>query len=92
MICKEVSNLSSDRGTESVPMIPAKKIRIEWSDEMVETLISSYQASDCLWNMTISEYRDQTKKSLALEDIGVSNWLLECTVDSFVFHNWTPNK
>ena len=36
---------------------------------MLEQLIDSYQEHECLWNMTIADYKDQQKRSLAFETI-----------------------
>lgn len=46
---------------------PAKKQKIEWNDDMIETLINAYQAKPSLWDMTKNEYKDVNKKNLALE-------------------------
>ena len=45
---------------------------ITWSEEAIDTLINCFQSHECLWNVTGGDYNDQSKKSLALEEVDVS--------------------
>ena len=39
-----------------------KLSKIMWTDDMIETLITSYQPYDAMWNMTIPDFKNQNKK------------------------------
>ena len=41
----------------------------KWNDEIIEELVNLYHTNDCLWKMTIKDYRDQHKKLIILEQI-----------------------
>ena len=43
-----------------------------WSEEAIDTLINSFQSHTCLWNVTSGDYKDQNKRSLALEEVDIS--------------------
>ena len=43
-----------------------------WTDDMIETLIESYQEHECLWNMSIADYKDKHKWSLPYESVDLN--------------------
>ena len=43
-----------------------------WSEKEIDTLINCFQSHECLWNVTSGDYKDQNRKSLALEEIDMS--------------------
>ena len=49
-----------------------KKTSKTWSEEAIDTLINCFQSHECLWNITSGDYKDQNKKSLALEEVDMS--------------------
>ena len=40
-----------------------------WSAETIDTLINCFQSHECLRNVTSGGYKDQNKKSSALEEV-----------------------
>lgn len=40
-----------------------------WSDEAIDDLISSYVPHECLWDVSCDDYKDQTQKALAYDQI-----------------------
>ena len=51
---------------------PGKAVNVSkvmWTDDVIETLITSYQPYDASWNMTIPDFKNQNKKTLYLEKI-----------------------
>ena len=42
------------------------------SEEAIDTLINCSQSHECLWNVTSGDYKDQNRKSLALEAVDMS--------------------
>ena len=43
-----------------------------WSEEAIDTLINCFQSQECIWNDTSGDYKDQNRKSLALEEFDIS--------------------
>ena len=43
-----------------------------WSEEAIDTLINCFQSHECLWNVTSRNYKDQSRKYLALEEFDMS--------------------
>ena len=48
-----------------------------WSEEAIDTLINCFQSQECLWNVASGDYKDQKKRSLALEvDISMQEYYM----------------
>ena len=39
-----------------------------WSEEAIDTLINCFHSHECTWNVNSGNYKDQNRKSLALEE------------------------
>ena len=61
--------MASTESTTAIEKTAKKTAKIVWTDIMVETLIDSYQEHECLWNMSISDYKDKQKRTLAFEAV-----------------------
>ena len=41
-------------------------------EEAIDTLINCFQSHECIWNVTSGNYKDQSRKSLPLEEFDMS--------------------
>ena len=57
------------RADKMVNIKKKKKSWKTWSTEEIDTLINCLKSHECLWNDNNSDYKDQNKKSLALEEV-----------------------
>ena len=49
-----------------------KKISKAWSEEVIDILINCFWFQECLSNISSGDYKDQNKKSMALEEVDMS--------------------
>lgn len=51
--------------------------RIAFSDKQIFTLIQLYQENECLWNINVSDYKNNTKRKTAVSTIAKKMGLTE---------------
>ena len=53
-------NENSDADFDNKRTVKAvKQPKVVWADDMTETLINAYQIYDCLWNMSLPDYKNR---------------------------------